>query len=161
MRRCVVLVLPLVIVSCSGPPGERSGSAVVAGVVDGDTIDVVVGEGRVERVRLIGVDTPETHHPDRPVECLGPEAAVRTAALLPPGTPVLLERDREARDPYGRLLAYVRRATDGLFVNLVLLDEGLARPLTIAPNTAYRTELADAASRAARAGLGVWSACSG
>lgn len=161
MHRCVAVVLALVPVSCAGPPADRSGSAIVTAVVDGDTIDVVVGAGRVERVRLIGVDTPETHHPERPVECLGPEAAARTAVLLPPGTPVLLERDREARDPYGRLLAYVRRATDGMFVNLVLLEEGLARPLTIAPNTAYRTLLGDAARRAARTGLGVWSACTG
>ena len=75
-------------------------------VVDGDTIAVAFG-AHTENVRLIGIDTPETKHPTKPVECFGPEASAHTAELLPPGTPVDLERDVEARDVYDRLLAYV------------------------------------------------------
>ncbi len=75
-------------------------------------------DGRKEKVRLIGIDTPETKKPDTPVQCFGPEASAYTAALVPVGTKVHLERDAEARDVYGRLLAYVYRADDGLFVNL-------------------------------------------
>ena len=76
--------------------------------------------GRDERVRLIGIDTPETVDPRKPVQCFGKEASDHTKALLPAGTAVRLERDAEARDRYDRLLAYVYRASDGLFVNLEL-----------------------------------------
>ena len=83
--------------------------------------------------RLLGIDTPETVHPERPVECFGPEASARTAALVPPGTAVRLERDVEARDRYDRVLVYVFRAADGLFVNRALVEEGYARTLWIPP----------------------------
>lgn len=64
--------------------------AVVDRVVDGDTVDVRF-DGRLERVRLLNVDTPETVDPDRPVECLGEEATEFLTELLPPGTEVTLE----------------------------------------------------------------------
>jgi endonuclease YncB( thermonuclease family) len=131
-------------------------------VVDGDTIDVEldVRPRHRERVRLIGIDTPETVKPDTPVQCYGPQAHERTAALLPPGTRVRLERDLEARDAYDRLLAYVVRASDGLFVNRQLVSEGFAHTLRIEPNTAHAAELAAAATAAERADLGLWGACS-
>ncbi len=70
-------------------------------------------------MRLIGIDTPETRRPPTsPSQCFGPEASARTTELLPAGTVVRLERDVEARDRYDRLLAYVYRVADGLFVNL-------------------------------------------
>lgn len=134
------------------------GTGVVEDVIDGDTVDVRLATGP-ERVRLIGIDTPETVHPERPPECYGPEASARTRQLLPPGTVVRLERDAEARDHFGRLLAYVFRERDGLLVNRALLEEGLARPLTIAPNDARRPDLAAAAAHAERSGAGLWSAC--
>ena len=133
-------------------------NATVERVVDGDTIVVVI-DGQRETVRLIGIDTPETVKPNTPVECFGPEASARTKELLPRGTPVRLERDAEARDDYGRLLAYVRRAQDAMFVNLVLVEEGNAGLLTFPPNTAHTEEFVAAASAAERAGLGLWSAC--
>ena len=71
-------------------------NAVIERVVDGDTVDVVV-DGRRERVRLIGIDTPETKDEDGPVECYGPQATAATSALLPEGTPIRLERDVEPR----------------------------------------------------------------
>lgn len=80
--------------------------------------------------------------------------------MLPDGTPVRLERDREARDRYDRLLAYVFRARDGLFVNLALAREGYARPLWIAPNRAYAPDLDAAVAHARSGGLGLWGACS-
>ena len=79
-----------------------------------------------ERVRLIGIDTPETHVEDGPPECFGPEASAFTAGLLPAGTAVRLERDVVGRDDYGRLLAYVHRLDDGLFVNLAIVHQGYA-----------------------------------
>jgi micrococcal nuclease len=128
--------------------------------VDGDTVIVDVG-GTSESVRLIGVDTPETVDERKPVQCYGLEAGARTAALLPPGTPVRLERDAEARDQYGRLLAYVFRASDGVFVNLALVRDGFGVVLSIAPNTAFAAELRDAERSAKSAGLGLWGACGG
>ena len=90
------------------PTARRPGqSARGHRVVDGDTIDVELG-GHAERVRLLGIDTPETDEPGKPVQCYGKEAsAAHQAELLPAGTAVRLERDVEARDRYGRLLAYV------------------------------------------------------
>jgi micrococcal nuclease len=115
--------------------------------------------GRDERVRLIGIDTPETVDPRKPVQCFGKEASNRTKALLPKGTAIRLERDVEARDRYGRLLAYVYRVEDGTFVNLALAEEGFAQTLTIPPNVAYADRFAAAAADARRAGRGLWGAC--
>ena len=132
-------------------------------MVDGDTIDVEIG-GRSERVRLIGIDTPETKKPDSPIECYGPEASEFTTNLLPAGTEVLIERDVVGRDDYGRLLGYVHlveadgRAT--VFVNLEIVEQGFATPLTIEPNSTFARDIAEAARRAERAGLGMWTACS-
>jgi micrococcal nuclease len=135
-----------------------SDQVTVKRVVDGDTVVIHVG-GRDEHVRLIGIDTPETVDPRKPVQCFGKEASRRTAALLPVGTPVRLERDVEARDRYGRLLAYVYRVADGTFVNLALAEEGFALSLTIPPNVAYADRFAAAVADARRAGRGLWGAC--
>jgi micrococcal nuclease len=138
------------------------GFAVVDHVVDGDTVRVrFPGRRDTESVRLVGIDTPETHGPGGLRECFGKEASARTAALLPEGTEVRLVRDAEARDRYGRLLAYVYRSRDDLFVNLALAREGYAAPLTIPPNVAHRDELVDAAAAARDAGAGLWGACGG
>lgn len=135
-------------------------NGVVVSVVDGDTIDVAI-DGTRERVRLIGIDTPETKKPDTPVECFGPEATAFTTGLLPAGTPVRLERDVEGRDAYDRLLAYVVRATDGLFVNLALVERGFAVPFPFEPNTTHAGAFADAARSAEAASLGLWGECNG
>jgi micrococcal nuclease len=128
-------------------------------VIDGDTIVAEVG-GREERVRYIGVDTPETVKPNTPVECFGPQAHALNARLLgAAGTALTLRFDRELRDRYGRLLAYVYRARDGLFVNARLIDAGAAHTLEIAPNTAHAAQL-DGLQQAARAaGRGLWTSC--
>lgn len=141
----------------SGDPA-RAPNAEVIRIVDGDTIVVRTDRGQ-ERVRLIGIDTPESVDPRRPVECFGKEAARYTASLLPPGTPVTLERDAQPRDRYGRLLAYVYRSSDGLLVNEAIVAGGYAQVLTIPPNVTHAERFL-AAERSARAsGAGLWSSC--
>ena len=139
-------------------PGSLPANATVVHIDDGDTIDAEIG-GRRTRVRLIGIDTPETKKPNTPVQCYGPEATAETTALLPLGTAVRLERDVEARDPYDRLLAYVYRADDGLFVNLELARLGFARQLSIAPNDAHAPVFAAAVDAAVAGRVGLWAAC--
>lgn len=129
-------------------------------VVDGDTIDVDIA-GREERVRLIGIDTPETRVDDGPPECFGPEATEFTRSLLPAGTEVRLTRDVVGRDDYGRLLAYVYRRSDEVFVNEAIIAGGYARPLTIGPNDAYASRFVAAATAAEAADLGLWDGCGG
>ncbi|HEX3621876.1 MAG TPA: thermonuclease family protein [Acidimicrobiales bacterium] len=124
-------------------------------VVDGDTIEVVGGD----RVRLIGMDTPETVDPNRPVGCYGKEASRFTTSLLPPGTVVRMVGDVEQRDRYGRLLAYIYRRADGLFVNAELLRRGFAQVLTIPPNVAHTDEFTAIARQAREASQGLWGAC--
>jgi micrococcal nuclease len=141
-------------------------NASVESVVDGDTIDVEAG-GRTERVRLIGIDTPEVAHPSsggraaNVAECFGDAAAAFTKALLPVGTPVRLTRDVVARDDYGRLLAYVFRASDGVLVNYELARHGYAQPLTIPPNTRFTSRIVEATRQAEADEAGLWAACRG
>jgi micrococcal nuclease len=131
---------------------------VVEWVIDGDTVDIDIG-GREERVRLIGIDTPELHTETGAPECMAPEAREFSASQLPAGTEVRLERDVVGRDDYGRLLAYVYRRDDDAMVNELIVAGGYARPLTIAPNDAHRDRFVAAAHAAEAAGLGLWSAC--
>jgi len=95
----------------------------VVRVVDGDTIEVARGGNDTDTVRLLGINTPETHHPTKPVECFGPEAAAFTEERLT-GRSVQLEDDIEGRDRYGRRLAYV--VVDGERFNDELLRRGYA-----------------------------------
>lgn len=140
--------------TASGPPG----TAVVVRVVDGDTVVLRLG-GLEETARLLGVDTPETVKPGAPVDCFGPEASARTKALLPHGTRVRIRRDTELRDRFDRMLVYLWRLADDLFVNRDLVAGGWARPLSIEPNHAYRSVLAAAAADARAAGRGLWGGC--
>lgn len=143
---------------CGGATPPRDAVPTVAEVIDGDTL--VIDFGAVsEPVRLIGVDTPETRDPRRGPECYGAEATAFVRALLPPGTALEVTRDAEARDTYGRLLAYVTRAEDGLFVNLALLEGGFAETLSIRPNTTHAAEFSAAARAARAAGRGLWDVC--
>lgn len=155
-----LVILGMSLAACSQDRPPAAGLGTVVGVIDGDTV-VIDLAGRDEIVRLLGIDTPETVHPDRPVECFGTEASARMALLLPPGTAVLVQRDVEARDRYGRLLAYVERLSDGLAVNASMVERGYAASLHISPNDGLSHELAAAESRARAAGLGLWSACGG
>jgi micrococcal nuclease len=163
--RRALLALPAVLAAAACDDESPStatipGAAVVEFVIDGDTVDVVI-DGEEERVRLIGIDTPESRVDDGPPECFGPEAAAFTAELLPPGTDVRLERDVVARDDYGRLLAYVFRLDDDLFVNEAIVRQGYAAPLTIEPNDTFAAQFVAAASAAEDEDLGLWTACAG
>lgn len=131
---------------------------VVVSVADGDTFDVDIG-GERDTVRLIGVDTPETKHPTKGVQCWGPEASDFTKSLLTVGTRVKLVRDAEARDRYGRLLAYVYLADTNVFVNRELVRLGFARPYPFEPNTTHKATFADAAWEAQGERRGLWAAC--
>lgn len=135
--------------------GPASVVAPVARVVDGDTIQVRVG-GRLEYVRLIGVDTPETVKPGTPVQCFGPRASHFTKGLLE-GRTVRLTFGVERRDVYGRLLAYVHLGRR--FVEAMLVRRGLARSLTIPPNDRFAPLLRRLELRAARTGRGLWGSC--
>jgi micrococcal nuclease len=160
--RHALLALLLAVAGCAeeAAPPAAPGVATVVRPVDGDTI-VVSLDGQREDVRLIGIDTPESVARDQPVECFGPEAKARMAQLLPEGTLVRLERDVEARDRYDRLLAYVIRDHDSLFVNRALVAEGFAEANAYRPNVARQGEL-DAAEDEARAeGRGLWRTCGG
>lgn len=145
------------VTGCSPDPALGPGRAVVTGVIDGDTLEVRVA-GVTEQVRLIGLDTPETVAPNRPVECFGPEASARTAELAPVGSIVLLERDVEARDRYDRLLAYVTTA-EGTLLNVALVAEGFALAYPFPPNTALDAPIAAAEAGARSQGRGLWGAC--
>lgn len=168
-RAALLLVAGMVaapaLVACDrGTPDTAPDRATIVRIVDGDTIDIEIG-GRDERVRLTGVDTPEVAHdawgdrPANPAECFGDDATAFTTSLIPPGAEVRLERDVVPRDDYGRLLAYVYRADDDLFVNHELVRRGYARPLTIAPNDTHAELFVDAAHAAQADGVGLWSAC--
>ena len=112
-------------------------TAIVTHVSDGDTLDVTWPTGATARVRLIGVDTPETVHPEKEVECYGPEASNYTKSLLPEGTQVSLQFDRQRLDPYGYTLAYVYTADGSQMINALLLEGGYARVLIVEPNSQH------------------------
>ena len=168
-RFLLALALAAPVAACTSParpavvtvPGTsvRGVAATVAHVVDGDTVDLTLPGGATERARLLGIDTPETVKPDTPVECFGPEASGQTKALLPDHTRVVVQRDEQARDRYGRLLVYLWRRDDGLFVNGALVTHGYARTLSISPNRAHAADLAAAATEARARGAGLWGAC--
>jgi len=142
----------------SGETPSASGAgelATVQRVVDGDTFIALVGAHRY-RVRLIGVNTPETVKPNTPVQCGGPEASAYAKHTLT-GKQVRLVYDVERYDRYGRTLAYVY--VGKTFFNLVLVQQGYAVVETVPPDVAHVAEFV-AAQRAARAKrLGLWLTC--
>ena len=137
-------------------PVGRIETARVVRIVDGDTIIIDRGRGN-ERLRYIGIDTPETVKPDTPVQWMGPEASVANKALVS-GREVVLERDVSEVDQYDRLLRYVW-LHDGdawTFVNLELVRRGFAQVSTFPPDVRW-TDLFLVAQREARdAGVGLW-----
>jgi micrococcal nuclease len=127
----------------------------VVQVLDGDTIVVQRGSYR-DTIRLLGVDTPETHHPTKPVQCYGPEASAYTTRRLF-GRLVQLEDDVERHDVYGRRLAYVY--LHGLNFEHELLRKGYARLLVIEPNHAHARDMLDEELDARARRIGLWGAC--
>jgi micrococcal nuclease len=128
-------------------------NAKVVRVVDGDTV-VVRYEGREERIRLIGVDTPETVHPNKPVEAYGEEAKEYTKKKLEEKD-IQIEFDVQERDRYGRLLGYIW--LDGLLFNDELLRMGYARVATFPPNVKYVETFKETEKNAREKQVGIWN----
>ena len=131
---------------------SESRNGKVLRVIDGDTLLVDV-EGSKEKVRLIGVNTPETRHPEIGAQYFGKEASRYTEGRLQ-GKRVRLETDVEERDQYGRLLAYVWLG-DELF-NATLIEEGMAQVMTVPPNEHYRDRFQQLQNEARKKGVGMW-----
>lgn len=131
--------------------------ASVSRVIDGDTVDVDIS-GETRRVRVLGIDTPETKKPAAPVECFGPEATARAEALLPRGSTVTVVTDdgADASDKYGRDLRHIT-TDDGANLGQVLISEGYAETMTFPHSFADLYGAAEAQAREQRQGL--WGVC--
>jgi len=153
MRQAVIAGLLIALLApglqaAGGSPGERR--AFVQRVVDGDTIVLSTRE----RVRYIGINTPELHHPKKPVEAYAREAKAFNRKLVE-GKRVRLEFDIERRDKYGRLLAYVY-LEDGTFVNAELIRQGYAQIMTFPPNVKYADLFLTYERQAREKNRGLW-----
>ncbi len=134
--------------------GGEGEVATLVRVVDGDTLLVEL-DGEEERVRLLNIDTPETVHPQQPVECMGPEAAERMEDLVSPGDQLSLEFDQERTDHYDRLLAGV--FLDEVFINEQMARDGFGAPVHYAPNDRFLDRIEEAWSQAEADGVGVFA----
>lgn len=149
MRTRRVALITCILVVLFPAVAAFAGLIKVVRVIDGDTIELEGGE----KVRYIGIDTPETVHPSKPVEFMGKEASECNQGLVL-GKFVRLESDIEERDKYGRLLAYV--FVDSLFVNAELVRQGFAQILTIPPNVKYADLFLSLQKEAREANRGLW-----
>lgn len=142
------------------PPRELTTDeiATVSGVIDGDTITLL----DKRKVRYIGIDTPETRHPIKGVECFGKEASAKNKSLVQ-GKTIRMRRDVSDVDKYGRLLRYVWiDATESarmIFVNEYLVREGFASASTFPPDVAYATLFKKSADDARTNKKGLWGMC--
>ncbi len=137
-----------------GIDGEK---ALVTKVVDGDTIQISTGE----TVRFIGIDTPETVDPRRPVGCFGKEASNEVKGLLS-GKEIILKKDISDTDKYKRLLRYIYLPLENgeiLFVNDYLVREGYAQVLTYPPDVKFDKQLLEAQRVAKEQRKGLWGKC--
>lgn len=130
----------------------------VSEIIDGDTIKVETGRG-VERVRLIGINTPEVDHSGPDDECYGEEAKAYLTAMID-GKRAWLTFDEECADQYGRTLAYVHRGTEeSSFVQRMLLLGGWATAYAVRPNTSFEDAFESDESLARSTGEGIWGSC--
>ena len=137
-------------------PVGRPQRYVVSRVIDGDTIVLHIDNKEV-KVRLIGVDTPETVHPQKPVEAYGKEASIFLSNLLK-GEKVYLEYEKgtQETDKYGRLLAYLYRVPDKLFINLEIIRQGYGHAYTKYPFK-YMDLFRDTERQARESAKGLWA----
>ncbi|MBU1031412.1 thermonuclease family protein, partial [Patescibacteria group bacterium] len=151
----LVEIAPIATTSATyGIAGER---VYVSKVVDGDTI--VTGDNRT--VRFIGIDTPETVDPRRPVGCFGKEASNEVKKLLS-GKEVILQKDISDKDMYDRILRYIYLPlADGtiLFVNDYLAREGFAKVMTYPPDVKFDVQFREAEKLAKEEKRGLWGKC--
>ncbi|MBI5975226.1 thermonuclease NucI [Staphylococcus canis] len=153
----IAIVLIFQFINHDGPfkdtgNSKQDNTYLVKRVVDGDTI-VIDKDGEDEKVRLIGVDTPETVKPNTPVQPYGKAASNFTKKHLT-NQRVRLEYDREEKDKYGRTLAYVWLGDD--MFNVMLAEEGLARAKFYPPNDKYRILIEQAQKKAQKQQLNIW-----
>lgn len=136
-------------------PADVEGDVVtVESISDGDTLRVTLGEVST-RVRLLNIDTPETRHPSRPVECMGPEATAALKSMISPGDTVVLRYDRRLYDRYDRLLAGVY--ADGVLVNAEMARLGYGEPAVFDGNDRFLPEVEAAWEEARANGVGRFS----
>jgi len=134
------------------PTGQKE-TAFVFRVIDGDTIELSSGQ----KVRYIGIDSPETKDPRRSVGCFGREAYLKNKDLVE-GKTVVLEIDVSQKDKYSRLLRYVY--INGVFVNKLLVEDGYARASTYPPDIKYQKIFREAEESARINNKGLWKTCS-
>lgn len=137
-----------------GETGER---AVVAKVIDGDTVELENGQ----KVRLVGIDTPETVDLHRPVGCFGKEASKEVKRLLA-GKEIIMQKDISDTDKYERLLRYIYLPLENgqtLFVNDYLVREGFARVYTYPPDVKFNEQFVKADREARENQRGLWKSC--
>lgn len=141
-------------------PKVKSTTVKVLRVVDGDTIEI---EGNI-KLRYIGIDTPETKHPTKGVQCFGKEASNKNKELIE-GKMIRMEKDISEIDRYGRLLRYVWVTSEDathsseLFVNDFLVREGFAHAATFPPDVKYAEQFISAQQEARENNRGLWSMC--
>jgi micrococcal nuclease len=130
----------------------------VVSVLDGDTLEIKMGK-KTEKVRMIGIDTPETLDPRKPIQCYGKESSNETKSMLL-GRSVTLASDptQYVKDKFGRFLAYVYR-DDGLFVNQRLLEQGYAREYTYGRAYKFQKEFKALEASAQDQKKGLWEYC--
>ncbi len=171
MKRLLYILLPLIILmtiheyngvvyqyNYSIEP-KNPQEALVVKNVDGDTIRVRINSGE-ETIRMLGVDTPETVHPNKPVEYFGKEASDFTKALCPVGSTVYLTYDWDPRDKYSRLLAYVwyKRDDQWIMHNLNLIANGYGHAYTVFSfDEDYMKLFVEAERKARERQLGLWN----
>ncbi len=146
------LLLPLLLLAAPAASAAALEGTVVR-IVDGDTIHVKVAD-RIEKVRYIGMNTPELHHPTKGEEPGGREATEANRRLLA-GKRVRLETDVQTRDRYGRLLAYVW--VGDAMVNAELVRQGYAQVMTVPPNVRHQELFVKLQREAREAGRGLWA----
>lgn len=159
----VCALLSLLLASCgpSDAPTENSASnekssttATVKRIVDGDTL-VASRDGRSEKIRLLSIDTPETKDPNKPVECMGPQAAAFLKSRLPVGSTISLKFDKQKRDKYGRVLAAVFDSHKR-FIEADIARAGLGVAKTYKPNTHFYQKVLAAQEEARADGRGLF-----
>lgn len=145
--------------SASAEPVQSAQQVLVTRVIDGDTIEIEGGQ----RVRYIGINTPETVDPRKATECFGPESSRENKELVE-GKTVKLEKDVSETDKYGRLLRYVylpseNAESDQILINDYLVRQGFAHASTYPPDVKYQDQLTNAQQEAMSKNVGLWSAC--
>ncbi|MCL4366080.1 thermonuclease family protein [Patescibacteria group bacterium] len=147
---------PTVFKAQTAPNNPNIVLAKVIKVIDGDTIEVDLGDGNMKTVRYIGIDTSESVDPRQTVQCFGKEASDKNKELVGNGI-VGLEKDVSETDRYGRLLRYVYMGD--LFINQALVAEGYARASSYPPDVKYQDKFRTAEQQARINNKGLWGAC--